>query len=203
MTDAFKKIQFSDLNLLDVGHTLQIAGAVWQGDGRTILCIFPHVEEGDFAGHDPELLIMSVDEWTQFLRQTDLLETEVLAQLPDGKIGKSILRKSQRQVSQNVSWEVFRRDGYACRYCGNDKVPLTVDHLVLWEEGGPSIAANLFSSCKRCNSARGNTPYAQWITSTKYDKLSRRLSDDVKRQNVAVMTTLADIPRMVHKPKHR
>ena len=61
------------------------------------------------------------------------------------KLYKAVIRKCQRNIEQGVSWNVFRRDGYACRYCGNKEVPLTVDHLVLWEESGPSTEANLVS----------------------------------------------------------
>ena len=58
------------------------------------------------------------EDWKKVLRQTDLLETEVLALSEDGKLTKAILRKSQRQIEARISWNVFRRDGYRCRYCG-------------------------------------------------------------------------------------
>jgi 5-methylcytosine-specific restriction endonuclease McrA len=63
--------------------------------------------------------------------QLDVVETEVLD--PANKNQKVIVRKSQREVELQTNWNVFRRDNYNCRYCGNDHTPLTVDHVVLWE----------------------------------------------------------------------
>lgn len=102
-------------------------------------------------------------------------------------------------LETKVSWKVFKRDGYACRYCGNDDVPLTIDHLVLWEEGGPSTVENLVSACKKCNRTRGNTPYADWLKHRYYLKVSKGLTADVRQQNDDLVATLDAIPRMVHK----
>jgi hypothetical protein len=150
-----------------------------------------------------EILHLTAADWQDFLRQSDLLETEVLAQAKDGPVTKAIIRKSQRTISQNTSWQVFRRDGFRCRYCGSENKPLTVDHLVLWEEGGPSTEANLASACRDCNKARGNMPYDTWLQSPYYRRASAGLSPEVQRLNQGVATTLPSIPRMVHKPSHR
>ena len=85
-----------------------------------------------------------------------LLEAQTQAE--DGTLTKAILRKTARQIEASVSWQVWRRDGCRCRYCGRDNVPLTVDHLVRWEEGGPSTEENLVSSCKKCNQSQGDQP---------------------------------------------
>jgi len=194
-------MKFSELKLLDVGNTIQLAGAIWVGQHMTLLCYFP--------GEEPEVnwpvetLDMTLDEWQQFIRQTDILETEVLAQAKDGKLTKIILRKSARQISQGVSWQVFKRDRYACRYCGRDDVPLTVDHLVLWEEGGPSIEKNLLSACRKCNKKRGNLPYDEWLKHPYYLKVSANMSDLDRSINAAIADRLKDIPRMAHKHTKR
>jgi hypothetical protein len=213
--------RLSELELLEFGNTIQMAGAVYQGDGQLFIALFPEdqgalddadgrytflprgVQRRDEGGQHVVTLEMDLDDWTRLLRQTDLLETEVLAQAANGALTKTILRKSQRQISQGVSWAVYKRDGYRCRYCGNDDVPLTVDHLVLWEAGGPSIEANLVAACRRCNKARGNTEYAAWLEHPHYLRVSSNLDPATRRANQELAATLGAIPRMVHKPSHR
>jgi len=163
--------KFADLRLHAIGDTIQLVGAIYEGEGRTLLCFFP--EHTDATPH--EVLEMSPDEWKLFIRQTDLLETEILQKAADGAVTKAIVRKSQRHIDTVMQWRVFKRDGYACRYCNNADVPLTVDHLVLWEEGGPTIPENLVSACKKCNKTRGNLSYAEWLNHPYYKQVSKKL----------------------------
>jgi hypothetical protein len=186
--------RLSDINLLSVGNTITMTGAIYSGEGKTYLAYFP----GEKEDHPIEALDMDSGDWETFIRQTDLLETEVLTKASDGKLVKVIARKSQRQVEQGISWRVFKRDGYRCRYCAKDDVPLTVDHLVLWEEQGPSIEANLVSACRKCNKVRGNTTYAEWLKHPYYVQVSAALDEVTRRANEAVLSTLDGIPRMVH-----
>lgn len=189
-----------DVGLFNVGHSLQLVGALYADADKTYLVPFPERAE---IPSEVDTLAMDLDEWNTFLRQTDLLETEVLAKAKDGGLTKAIMRKSQRQISQVVSWEVFRRDNYACRYCANAATPLTVDHLVLWEHGGPSVPANLLSACRNCNKTRGNKPYADWLKSDYYARVSQNLSSEIRHSNEVLVGTLDAIPRMVHIPSHR
>lgn len=200
--------KLSDLNILDVGNNIQLAGAVYIGNGKLYLTMFPD-EAGELndsfetcswvqstGGHlDIESLNMSQEEWETFIRQTDLLETQGLVKAENGSVEKAILRKSSRQIDQGVSWKVFRRDGYACRYCRADDVPLTVDHLVCFEEGGPNTETNLVSACRKCNKTRGNTPYAQWLEHPYYKKVSQNLTEGEREANVKLASTLDSIPR--------
>ncbi len=182
------------INIMEFGNTIQIAGIIMNSDSMSYLIPLPDddiLEAKNFP--------LDTDQWKKFLRQTDLLETEVLAQDGDG-FKKAILRKSARQVDSKISWVVFKRDGYMCRYCGRDDVPLTVDHLVLWEDGGPTIEENLLSSCKNCNKKRGSMQYADWLKSQRYRNVSENLSEEIKRANEALISTLDAIPRKLHIP---
>jgi hypothetical protein len=189
-------MKFAELNLLAIGNTIQMVGAIYRGDGKTLLCFFP--EDQIMDEFPPEDLDMSQEEWQKFLRQTDLLETEVLTKASDGTFAKAILRKSQRQIEARASWAVFKRDGYACRYCGNDSTPLTVDHLLLWEDGGPSIEANLVACCKKCNKIRGNLKFSDWLQHQYYKDISKKLSPETRAANEALLATLSKIPIHVH-----
>lgn len=187
--------KLSDLNLLDFGSGIQLAGALYVGNGRAFLARFP-----DEVGFLPQVepLDMDLGDWQRLLLQTDLQDTEVTSRGQDGTVSKAIARKSARQISAGVSWAVFRRDRYACRYCGASDVPLTVDHLVCWEDGGPSIEANLLSSCRSCNRERGTIPYEKWLRHPYYCKVAKNLSQDQWAANEALASTLAKIPRLPH-----
>ncbi|GAG09150.1 unnamed protein product, partial [marine sediment metagenome] len=92
---------------------------------------------------------------------------------------------------------------YKCRYCGRDDVPLTVDHLVLWEDGGPSIEENLVSACRKCNKKRGNTEYSDWLQHPYYLKVSAALLPCHQEKNEKLAPTLPGIPRVVGKRRSR
>lgn len=185
--------KLSDLDIKKFGHTIQMAGAIYVGEGKSYVCYFP-----DEVSEDPfEPLEMDTEDWKALIRQTDLLETEILAKAENGDLVKVVVRKSTRQIEQGVSWNVFRRDLYHCRYCAKDTVPLTVDHLVLWEEGGPSIEKNLLTSCRKCNKIRGNTQYEEWLRSPYYMDVSRNLTTATRMANGLLVMTLPDIPRRI------
>ena len=189
-------MKLSDLNILDIGHTIQLAGAIYAGNERVFLCFLPDEEALNQRAPKVEHLDMDAADWEKFLRQTDLLETEVTARAKDGTVSKAILRKCQRQIEQAICWRVFKRDFYRCSYCANDSTPLTVDHLVCYEEGGPSTEANLLASCRKCNKIRGNTPYEEWLKHPFYLKVSQALTPEVRQANEARVATLASIPRL-------
>lgn len=212
-------MKLSDIDILKIGNTIQLAGAVFIGEGKMFLCLFPedrgtvqgmrepgapnvaYVPATDNTGYDwHEVHVLDMDraDWDTFIRQTDLLETEVLTKASDGTLAKVVLRKSQRQIEAGVSWRVLKRDGFACRYCGKDDVPLTVDHLVCWEEGGPSVENNLVAADKRCNKTRGNLPYSQWLEHPYYKQVSASLTEAQREANRRLAETLPAIPRMKH-----
>lgn len=181
-----REVKLSDINILDIGGEIQIIGGIWAGKGKVYLTIFSdeHIENEEIV-----LLPMTNEEWEKFLRQTDLLETEILRSGPTGII-KAVIRKSQRQIDANIQWAVFRRDNYACRYCGRDNVPLSVDHIDLWEEGGATTEEDLLATCKPCNRTRGRRAYEEWIKSEDYQRISRNLTTEQKSANLELIEKL-------------
>ena len=190
-------MEFKNFPLTSVGNTVGLVGGVWSEEGKVYLCLFPEYN-GDHDHDAPEYVEMNGDDWARLLRQSDLLETEVLSRCEDGKLYKAIARKCQRNIGQKVSWAVFKRDHYSCRYCGNDDVPLTVDHLVLWEDGGPSTEENLVAACKKCNKTRGNMKYADWLRSPYYRKVADKTTQSRRQLNADVLLTLDSIEPVIN-----
>lgn len=174
------------LKLDEFGHTTLLAGAIFSDkDCDLFAYLLPGVEQ-----RQPEIVMPTLDEWKKLVRQTDLKITEVSQ---GEKLPRSLVRKCERTIERRVSWKVYKRDNYTCRYCGNDDTPLTVDHLILWEELGPSIEENLVAACSKCNKVRGNTPYNEWLESDAYKIRSKKLSNSVKSMNIAAALALPSI----------
>lgn len=185
-------------DLLRFGHTIQLVGVIFRDaedgqEGADLLLYLP----GEWRLPAMPLHTMSPSslDWESILTQTDTLLTEV-SSTDNGVLLKAFVRKSQRQVDQSISWNVFRRDGYRCRYCGRADVPLTVDHLVRWEVGGPSTEANMVAACRPCNRTRGDMEYGTWLRSAAYERRSRGLPGVSLACNLMLESTLAAIPRV-------
>jgi 5-methylcytosine-specific restriction endonuclease McrA len=57
--------------------------------------------------------------------------------------------------------EIFERDKYICRYCGEKVTPdnATLDHLIPQHLGGKHTKENLRTSCLICNSIKSGENY--------------------------------------------
>ena len=176
-----EEISLNDININDIGNEIQLGGTIWTGKSIAFVTLVPDKKE-DLS--NLKLLPMTLEDWEKFLRQTDLLETEILEQDPSGKIVKAIYRKSQRQIDACLMWDVFADDNYTCRYCGRIRIPLTVDHVRRWEVGGITAKINLLTACKQCNKERGNTEYEDWLNSNIYQRKSQNLSPEIRQKNL-------------------
>lgn len=186
-SELFNIIGLSDIDLLEVGNEIQLWGSIYSGNGRIYYIPLPDEDPRDPEQLVQHLLVMNAHELERFFNQTDLLNVEGPA--------KVILRKSQRRIDSHMAWRVFERDGYRCRYCG-EKQPLTVDHIDLWEDGGATVELNLVAACRRCNKLRGRTPYAKWLESGDYRRVSGALSPDVRIANRALVGKLPELMAM-------
>jgi len=96
-------MDFKDLNLLDIGNTLHLKGALWGNEyGAAILFLLPDESITPPLMETPpvQVLEMTSDDWNELLRQSDIVETEILQKTKDGKVAKAILRKSARNVAK-------------------------------------------------------------------------------------------------------
>lgn len=138
-------------DLLRFGNELEMSGIVFANGQESHTIMFP---EATFPLPTNDYKLSEIG-WKQLLDQLDTLNIE--------GIDKTILRKSQRQIEQGVSWAVYRRDNYTCQYCARNDVPLTVDHIVIWEQMGDSVEGNLITSCRKCNKTRGSKSFGEWL----------------------------------------
>jgi len=62
-------------------------------------------------------------------------------------------------VSKRLRYEVLRRDGYRCRYCGAsaETEALTVDHVIPVSLGGSDDPSNLCAACGPCNTGKSSS----------------------------------------------
>src|SRR5689334_12983983 len=61
-------------------------------------------------------------------------------------------------IPKRLRFEILRRDGYRCRYCGCDtRERLQVDHVLPESLGGLTEAANLVTACVDCNAGKAST----------------------------------------------
>lgn len=64
---------------------------------------------------------------------------------------------SNKPVSKRTRFEVFKRDGFVCQYCGDHPpaVVLHLDHINPRKNGGGNDESNLLTSCDACNLGKG------------------------------------------------
>lgn len=173
-----QKVNFKDIGILQFGNEIQTIGSVLSDSENIYLLEYP---AASFNGKEIKQLVLSETDWQTLLNQLDSCQTEVTW---SGK--KALFRKCQRVIDNFVCWQVYKRDGYTCRYCGRDDVPLTVDHVILWEEGGPSVEENLITCCKPCNRERGRMQYYDWLRSPFYIKQLPNLRKSIVEANLIV-----------------
>lgn len=66
----------------------------------------------------------------------------------------------RRPISKRMRFEVFKRDGFACQYCGATppKTILEVDHVEPVAGGGTDDIDNLVTACFPCNRGKAAVP---------------------------------------------
>lgn len=62
-------------------------------------------------------------------------------------------------ISKRLRFEVLRRDGFRCTYCGATplEAELHIDHVVPVALGGQDTPENLTTSCDACNAGKAST----------------------------------------------
>ena len=71
-----------------------------------------------------------------------------------------------RKVSLS-RFNIYRRDGYKCVYCGSDK-DLTLDHMIPKSKGGGNTWKNLVTCCGKCNRLKDDSSVEEFLERTGY-----------------------------------
>jgi len=67
------------------------------------------------------------------------------------------MANERKSLSKKTRFEVFKRDGFACMYCGAHppSVLLHIDHIRPVADGGKNDIDNLITACEPCNLGKG------------------------------------------------
>ena len=76
-------------------------------------------------------------------------------------------------ISKKIRFEVFKRDGFQCAYCGKTppEVSLEVDHVQPKSKGGSDDINNLLTACFNCNRGKSNV---------ELEKMPNKLNDNIE-----------------------
>jgi hypothetical protein len=71
---------------------------------------------------------------------------------------RNVANQGGKWIRPEKRLAIYLRDRFTCTWCGEKLTELnaTLDHLSPQSNGVNNLSKNLVSSCKRCNSARGN-----------------------------------------------
>jgi len=64
----------------------------------------------------------------------------------------------RKAIGKRVRFEVFKRDGFKCQYCGAQapEAVLEADHINPVSKGGGNDIMNLVTACRSCNAGKSN-----------------------------------------------
>lgn len=91
------------------------------------------------------------------------------------------------RVSKRLRYEVLRRDGFRCRYCGAtpEQAELRIDHVVPESLGGRTEPSNLATACDPCNSGKSSVPPEAPVV--------EQVAEDALRWSAAMQRAAADM----------
>lgn len=103
----------------------------------------------------------------------------------------------RKSLGKRARFEIFKRDGFRCRYCGADpvKTVLHVDHVVAVANGGSNEPDNLITSCRECNSGKSNVPLEQNRYAPAADVETVREHTEQLREFLALQKALTEARR--------
>lgn len=67
------------------------------------------------------------------------------------------MAEARKAISKKMRFDVFKRDGFACQYCGATppSAILEIDHIHPVSHGGKNKTDNLITACFDCNRGKG------------------------------------------------
>lgn len=98
----------------------------------------------------------------------------------------------RKPLSKSIRFEVFKRDSFACQYCGS-KAPdviLEVDHINPISNGGDNELMNLITACFSCNNGKSDKLISDSSIVEKQRKQIEELN--LRRQQLEMMLKWRD-----------
>lgn len=98
---------------------------------------------------------------------------------------------ARKPIPARVRFEVFKRDGFTCLYCGRKPptVTLEIDHVVAVANGGTNAPQNLATACSDCNGGKSAVPLSSIPPSL---KAQRKVAEERRRQTEAYWAWLKE-----------
>jgi hypothetical protein len=103
-------------------------------------------------------------------------------------------------VSSRLRYEIMRRDGFACIYCGArpPAVVLHVDHVMPTALGGTDTAENLATACEDCNRGKSAVGPEQ-ATVAQVDERALRWRSAVAQATAEALTIPENVTRCLER----
>lgn len=101
-------------------------------------------------------------------------------------------------ISRKLRFEVFKRDGFGCQYCGKTppEVTLEVDHITPKSREGRDDINNLLTACFDCNRGKSNISLKK-VPPTLHDRL--KILHEKELQLKEYNNFIAKIEKRIHK----
>ena len=154
-----KRVTLQHDELKRIKVDLEFEGTVWKDPSTGKTFIIPICRDTELQ--TPSLLEIDDLHELELLNHAFLVEGERFF----GKRRKAVkaaIAKARAIVEHRIVWEVYRRDGFQCFYCGCDFSSLTYDHYIPASVGGPSNVENGRSACKWCNGKKADMQPHEW-----------------------------------------
>ena len=99
-----------------------------------------------------------------WLRKCPVCQTKTNTRKPKNQVKSNTLNsnKTSRVISDNLRYQVLKRDNFKCCACGaspakDASVELHIDHIIPWSKGGENKIDNLQTLCSKCNLGKGDS----------------------------------------------
>lgn len=118
-------------------------------------------------------------------------------EVPSGA-GEAPKMAKRKALSKRTRFEIFKRDGFRCHYCGAtpqsaamEVSELVLDHVKPVKDGGETAAHNLVTSCVPCNAGKSAVPLGLRKYEPKVGEADREHAEQL-REYLSIQRQVAD-----------
>lgn len=117
----------------------------------------------------PDILLKAGDYRERFIRFASIqrvsYQNDIDAEWDEfkDKYIASRLSNVDAKLWKRIGKQVFERDHYTCKYCGQVGGKLEVDHMIPIVRGGTNDVTNLATSCRHCNRQKHDKTVSEFL----------------------------------------